>query len=105
MTHTHVGDARLAEAEMVRTLKPQRNVHLQQEPKEGQVNLGSALLRSWIDQQDETRLTVWAAKIGTSPGYLHDLLNSRRSPSIRLAFLIEEITEGAVFVSSWVTSV
>jgi len=41
---------------------------------------------------NELTLQGLAAKIGTSPGYLHDLEKGRRKPSPRLVLAIEKAT-------------
>lgn len=48
-------------------------------------------LREYRSANDLT-LQGMAAKIGTSPGYLHDLEKGRRKPSPRLVLAIEKAT-------------
>lgn len=45
-----------------------------------------------------------AEAIGISPSYLSDIKKGNRVPSLRVAFAIEDATEGAVPARSWVTA-
>ena len=47
-----------------------------------------------LDYRTRNDLTLhgMAAKIGTSPGYLHDLEKGRRKPSPRMVLAIERVT-------------
>lgn len=42
-----------------------------------------------------------AKEVGTSRGYMHDIINRRRRPGLRVAAAIERATGGAVPASSW----
>ena len=42
-----------------------------------------------------------ARQLNTSRGYVHDLANGRRSPSMRMAGKIARVTENAIPVSAW----
>lgn len=48
------------------------------------------------------RPSDFARVLGTSPGYLHDILTQRRRPSLDLAMRIERATGGCVPVQVWV---
>ncbi len=48
-----------------------------------------------------TSLTKIAGQLNSSKGCVHDLLSGRRRPSLRLAYRIEEVTDGAVPMTSW----
>lgn len=61
-------------------------------------------LTEWIRSQPDPKLTTWALQLGTSPGYLHDLMAGRRKPSRKLQLAIDRLTEGAVPASSWEAS-
>ncbi|WP_428516317.1 helix-turn-helix domain-containing protein [Roseovarius sp.] len=54
-----------------------------------------------IEKSGRTR-REWATDLGVSPGFLSDLLNGNRVPSLKLAVRIERLTEGAVPCNSWV---
>lgn len=43
-----------------------------------------------------------AEAIGISPSYLSDIKKGNRVPSLRVAFAIEDATQGAVPARSWV---
>jgi transcriptional regulator with XRE-family HTH domain len=43
----------------------------------------------------------FAQRVGMSPAGLHGLMNKRNSPSLAVAFAIEDATGGAVPARSW----
>lgn len=54
-------------------------------------------LQQYLKDRGRGSLTELAKTVGTSKGYLHDLVNNRRErPSVDLAQRIEEATDGAV---------
>lgn len=44
---------------------------------------------------------AWADRLGISRPYLSDLLNGNKTPSLQLAFKIEQATGGKVPASAW----
>ena len=44
----------------------------------------------------------FAARVGMSPAGLHGLMHKRNSPSLAVAFAIEDATGGAVPARSWI---
>ncbi len=46
----------------------------------------------------------WARKLGVSRGYLHQIINRKKTPSLKLALEIQRLTGGAVAMESWVAS-
>lgn len=56
-------------------------------------------------EQSELRPSDLAAAVGTSRGYISDLLSGRRlRPGLTVAAAIERATKGAVPAASWVAS-
>lgn len=47
------------------------------------------------------KATALAEAVGISPSYLSDMKKGNRVPSLRVAFAIEEATDGAVPARSW----
>jgi DNA-binding transcriptional regulator YdaS (Cro superfamily) len=58
------------------------------------------MLKTHLEQTGE-RQGDFARRIGISQGFLSQLLNKRRSPSLSVAVRIERATGGAVSVASW----
>lgn len=58
-------------------------------------------LRDYLTKND-VRQAAFATGIGVSKGYVTELLNGSKTPSLQLAFRIEAATQGAVPASSWV---
>lgn len=56
-------------------------------------------------QSAEITAAELARRLGTSRGYIHDLLSGRRKPSMKTASAIAAITDGKVPISSWVEDV
>ena len=56
-------------------------------------------LRTYLKKHKANAL---AEAIGISPSYLSDIKKGNRVPSLRVAFAIEDATEGAVPARSWV---
>ena len=56
-------------------------------------------LRTYLKKH---KANVLAEAIGISPSYLSDIKKGNRVPSLRVAFAIEDATEGAVPARSWV---
>ena len=48
------------------------------------------------------KATALAQAVGISPSYLSDMKKGNRVPSLRVAVAIEDATDGAVPVRSWV---
>lgn len=44
---------------------------------------------------------TWARRLGISEGYLSDLVNGKRRPSLAVAAAIERATGGRVTATSW----
>jgi transcriptional regulator with XRE-family HTH domain len=61
---------------------------------------GMEQLRTYLKKH---KANVLAEAIGISPSYLSDIKKGNRVPSLRVAFAIEDATEGAVPARSWVT--
>jgi DNA-binding transcriptional regulator YdaS (Cro superfamily) len=59
------------------------------------------MLKEIIDNSGQTQ-TAWAALLGISKGYLSDIVNGNRVPSLEVAVAIERATKGAVLAASWV---
>lgn len=54
-------------------------------------------LADYITEEGRGALSRLAARVGTSKGYLHDLINDpSRKPSVRMAQAIEDATGGKV---------
>lgn len=53
---------------------------------------------------ENIRRAEFARRIGTSKGYLSDIANGNRTPSLELALRIERVTSGAVPVAAWAKS-
>lgn len=51
-------------------------------------------------KSSERRLTDFANACDTSPGYMHDLVHGRRTPSLPLALTIVAESEGHVDIAS-----
>lgn len=62
--------------------------------------LGMEKLKAYLIKTG-VRPSALARDVGTSRGYLHDLLEGRRSPSLSLASKIAAATGGAVPLSAW----
>ena len=60
---------------------------------------GMEQLRTYLKKHKANAL---AEAIGISPSYLSDIKKGNRVPSLRVAFAIEDATEGAVPARSWV---
>ena len=54
-----------------------------------------------IRSSGETR-SAWAQRLGISKGYLSDLLNGKRIPSLDVAVAIQRATDGKIAADSWV---
>ena len=48
------------------------------------------------------KATALAQAVGISPSYLSDMKNGNRAPSLKVAFAIEDATQGAVPARGWV---
>lgn len=59
------------------------------------------MFREFIIASGKTR-SSWASTLCISGGYLSDILNGKKRPSLDLAVRIERETRGAVPVASWV---
>lgn len=57
-----------------------------------------------IRSSGETR-SAWAQRLGISKGYLSDLLNGKRVPSLEVAVAIQRATDGRIAADSWVPEV
>lgn len=62
---------------------------------------GMEQLRSFLAQH-KMRPSELAEVVGTSRGYIHDILNRRRRPGLEVATRIERATGGEVPASTWV---
>ena len=60
---------------------------------------GMEQLRTYLKKH---KANVLAEAIGISPSYLSDIKKGNRVPSLRVAFAIEDATEGTVPARSWV---
>ena len=60
---------------------------------------GSALLLAWIGERQQGGV---ADLLGVLPSHLNHWLRRRRNPGLMHAVAIEDLTEGAVPVRSWV---
>ena len=57
-------------------------------------------LKSFLERR-EMRPSELAAAVGTSRGYIHDILTRRRRPGLSVAAAIERVTDGEVPASTW----
>jgi transcriptional regulator with XRE-family HTH domain len=55
----------------------------------------------WMKSNDKKQRGV-AEKLGISTSTLHDILRKGQMPSLKLAYLIEQYTKGAVTVYDWI---
>lgn len=62
------------------------------------------MLKEHIERSGKTQ-TAWADLLGISKGYLSDIVNGNRVPSLEVAVAIERATDGRVLASSWVPPV
>ena len=59
------------------------------------------MFSDFIRSSGETR-SAWAQRLGISKGYLSDLLNGKRVPSLEIAVAIQRATDGKIAADSWV---
>lgn len=58
------------------------------------------MFADYISKSGETR-SAWADKIGVTRSYLSDILNGKKTPSLKVAVTIERMTGGEVKAVSW----
>ena len=57
-------------------------------------------LLDWLEEKGIPPYSmVWARMLGVKPNHAGNIVTGKRQPSIKLAFRIEEITEGRVSIS------
>ena len=57
-------------------------------------------LRTYLDETGTTQAEL-AAAVGCKPAHMSLLVRSLRSPSLKLAMMIERATDGRVPAASW----
>lgn len=61
-------------------------------------------LKAFLEQEKENNVPYveWARRIGITRGYLTQLANGKRNPSLRIIIAIEDATEGKVTLRDFV---
>lgn len=55
----------------------------------------------WMKEKKDRKQGVVAEKIGVVPSTLHDILNDKYLPSLKVAYQIELYTDGVITLYDW----